>query len=38
MARKATTDTRFAVYLRCSSDDQANGDFTTIDTQRKLNL
>ena len=28
---------RFAMYLRCSSDDQADGDFTTIDTQRSFN-
>ena len=29
--------TRYAIYLRCSSDDQAQGDFTTLDTQRELN-
>lgn len=28
---------RFAIYLRCSSDDQKHGDYTTIDTQRELN-
>src|SRR5687767_2604126 len=28
---------RYAPYLRCSNDDQAHGDFTTIDTQRELN-
>jgi site-specific DNA recombinase len=29
--------TRYAAYLRCSSDDQGEGDFTTIDTQRDIN-
>ena len=29
--------TRFAAYLRCSSDDQRFGDYTTIDTQRAIN-
>jgi site-specific DNA recombinase len=29
--------TRFASYLRCSTDDQSFGDFTTIDTQRAIN-
>ena len=33
----ATRTTRYAIYLRCSSDDQAQGDFTTLDTQRELN-
>lgn len=28
---------RFAFYLRCSSDDQSYGDFTTIDAQRQIN-
>ena len=28
--------TRFAAYLRCSSDDQRHGDFTTIDAQEAL--
>jgi site-specific DNA recombinase len=28
---------RFAIYLRCSTDDQKQGDFTTIDTQREIN-
>lgn len=37
MARKSSGVTRYAIYLRCSSDDQAQGDFTTIDTQRELN-
>ena len=32
-----TRTTRYAIYLRCSSDDQAQGDFTTLDTQRELN-
>lgn len=41
MPRKRASDSidprRFAIYLRCSSDDQKHGDFTTIDTQRELN-
>ena len=28
---------RYVIYLRCSSDDQKQGDFTTIDVQRELN-
>ncbi len=28
---------RYAIYLRCSTDDQAQGDFTTIDAQRIVN-
>ncbi len=28
---------RYAMYLRCSTDDQAHGDYTTIDTQREYN-
>ncbi|MES2463630.1 MAG: recombinase family protein, partial [Armatimonadota bacterium] len=28
---------RYAMLLRCSSDDQALGDFTTIDSQRQIN-
>lgn len=28
---------RAAIYLRCSSDDQKEGDFSTIDVQRDLN-
>lgn len=32
-----STSLRFASYARCSHDDQAEGDFTTIDTQRLLN-
>lgn len=37
MKRKNSGPTRYAIYLRCSSDDQAHGDFTTIDTQRDIN-
>ena len=37
MARKTTGPLRCASYLRCSSDDQRHGDFTTIDTQRQIN-
>src|SRR6266545_1639206 len=36
-SRKRTGPQRFAIYLRCSSDDQKHGDYTTIDTQRELN-
>ena len=28
---------RFAIYLRCSTQDQAEGDYTTIDVQRQIN-
>src|SRR5437870_1246644 len=35
--KRTSSVTRYAIYLRCSSDDQAQGDFTTIDTQRELN-
>ena len=28
---------RYASYLRCSTDDQSYGDYTTIDTQRAIN-
>ena len=34
---KKSGSTRYAIYLRCSSDDQAKGDFTTLDVQRGLN-
>ena len=34
---KKSGPTRYAIYLRCSSDDQAKGDFTTLDVQRGLN-
>ena len=39
MARKAQTNTpkRCVMYLRCSTDDQSYGDYTTIDTQRAIN-
>lgn len=37
MARKRTGPKRHAIYLRCSSDDQAEGDFTTIDAHRAYN-
>lgn len=37
MPRRKTTKTRYAIYLRCSNDDQSQGDFTTIDTQREIN-
>jgi DNA invertase Pin-like site-specific DNA recombinase len=40
MARRAEHNggpTRYAIYLRCSTDDQKHGDFTTIDAQREHN-
>src|SRR5579862_4385135 len=37
MAKRHQGPKRFAIYLRCSSDDQAQGDFTTIDVQRTYN-
>ena len=37
MAKRTNGPKRYAIYLRCSSDDQAQGDFTTIDTQREIN-
>ena len=37
MARKPLGQLRCVSYLRCSTDDQRHGDFTTIDTQRQLN-
>jgi predicted site-specific integrase-resolvase len=35
--KQPTGPKRHALYLRCSSDDQAQGDYTTIDTQREIN-
>ena len=35
--KRTTGSKRYAFYLRCSSDDQKHGDFTTIDTQREIN-
>jgi DNA invertase Pin-like site-specific DNA recombinase len=32
-----TSAMRAAIYLRCSSDDQKEGDFSTLDVQRELN-
>lgn len=37
MAKRSGGPKRYAIYLRCSSDDQKHGDFTTIDTQREIN-
>lgn len=37
MAKQKSGPVRYASYLRCSTDDQAHGDFTTIDTQRDIN-
>ena len=36
-AARSTGRRRYAIYCRCSSDDQAHGDFTTVDVQRELN-
>lgn len=35
--RRDNGSERWATYLRCSTDDQAQGDYTTIDTQREIN-
>jgi len=35
-AQRRTGALRYAAYLRCSTDDQAHGDFTTIDAQRQV--
>src|SRR5579862_7280910 len=37
MTKRPSGTVRYATYLRCSSDDQKHGDFTTIDTQREIN-
>jgi len=37
MVKKKIGATRYAIYLRCSTDDQSQGDFTTIDTQKDIN-
>ena len=37
MTRQKQGPQRYAAYLRCSSDDQKHGDYTTVDTQRELN-
>ncbi len=36
MPKKLSGPTRYVTYARCSSDDQAQGDFTTIDAQRSI--
>ncbi|MGI4788810.1 MAG: recombinase family protein [Janthinobacterium lividum] len=35
---KISGPVRYAIYLRCSSDDAKHGDFTTTDAQRDLNM
>lgn len=35
--RASNEPKRFAIYLRCSTDDQAQKDFTTIEAQREFN-
>jgi len=37
MAVRRSAPKRFAIYLRCSTDDQKLGDYTTIHTQREIN-
>ena len=37
MAKKRSGPVRYALYNRCSSDDQAHKDFSTIDVQDGLN-
>ncbi len=36
MPKKLTGSTRYAIYARCSTDDQKEGDFTTVDVQITL--
>jgi len=36
MAKKKTGQNRYAIYVRCSSDDQAHKDFSTTDVQAVL--
>lgn len=36
MNKKTADSPRYAIYLRCSSDDQKHGDYTTTDTQREI--
>jgi site-specific DNA recombinase len=36
-SKRNSAGNRFVIYLRCSTDDQRQGDFTTIDAQRELN-
>jgi len=36
MAKKTSGPVCYAIYLRCSTDDQKHGDYTTIDTQREV--
>ncbi len=38
MRKKEASQSRYAIYLRCSTDDQKHGDFTTVDTQRDINI
>lgn len=35
--RQRNTGNRYAIYCRCSNDDQAHGDYTTIDNQELKN-
>lgn len=37
-SRKQDRPLRYAAYCRCSTDDQAHGDFTTIDSQKQANV
>jgi len=34
--KRGTGPLRYAMYLRCSTDDQAEKDFTTIEVQREI--
>lgn len=36
MKNRTRPTNRYALYLRCSTDDQAHGDFTTIDAQESI--
>ena len=37
MAQKQNGPARYTLYLRCSTDDQKEGDFTTVQVQEELN-
>jgi site-specific DNA recombinase len=37
VVKRQTGPPRYAIYLRCSSDDQAHSDYSTIDAQQELN-
>lgn len=36
MSKRQNTSNRYAIYLRCSSDEQADREYSTIDAQREI--